>query len=298
MGTIGIDLGGTPLSAGLVSQSGDITLRYTVDTDHSGADAIIEQICQLVRRIRGQSEQNTPTQVGIAIPGWVDSRRGRVVTCPNIPLQGVSLASEVSSALGCKVLLENDANCATLGEQKFGAAKDCQNLILLTLGTGLGGGAMVNGQLLSGVGSTEFGHILLVRGGLPCGCGRHGCREVYCSTTALLRMANEHSSQHHYRRAKELFAALAAGDAEAQAAFSEYLGYLADTIIDLITAFRPEKVLLGGGITGAGDALFLPLRAEVDKLCQGYIGGFDLPPILPAQNGNDAGILGAAALFF
>lgn len=155
---------------------------------------------------------------------------------------------------------------------------------------------MVNGQLLSGVGSTEFGHMLLVRGGLPCGCGRHGCREVYCSATALIRMANEHSGG-GFRRAKEVFDAVAAGNAQAKAAFAEYIGCLADVIVDFITAFRPERILLGGGITGAGDALFLPLRAEIERICQSYIGGFDIPPVLPAQNGNDAGILGAAALF-
>lgn len=297
MHTIGIDLGGTTLSAGLVNEQGEITLRSTVDTDHTSGDAIIKQICGLIRSLCNTANSDEDVRVGIAIPGWVDAREGRVVTCPNIPLQGVSLAERLVSELGCEVKIENDANCATLGEQRFGAAKNCQNLILLTLGTGLGGGAMVNGQLLSGVGSTEFGHILLVRGGVPCGCGRHGCREVYCSATALIRMANEHAGG-GYRRAKEIFTAVAAGDTAAKAALDEYLGYLADTIVDFITAFRPEKILLGGGITGAGDALFVPLRTEIARICSDYIGGFDIPPVLPAKNGNDAGILGAAALFF
>lgn len=297
MHTIGIDLGGTTLSAGLVNEQGQITLRRTVDTDHSSGEAILEQICELVRSLCTASDTKKSFRVGIAIPGWVDARQGRVVTCPNIPLQGVLLAERLASSLDCEVRIENDANCATLGEQRFGAAKNCQDLILLTLGTGLGGGAMVNGRLLSGVGSTEFGHMLLVRGGLPCGCGRHGCREVYCAATALIRMANEHAGG-GYRRAKEVFDAVSAGDPAANAAFAEYLGYLADTIVDFITAFRPEKILLGGGITGAGDALFIPLRTEIERICQGYIGGFSIPPILPAKNGNDAGILGAAALFF
>ena len=297
MHTIGIDLGGTTLSAGLVNHTGKIILRRTVDTEHSSGEAIIGQLCELVRSLCAGSASAEAVQVGIAIPGWVDAVRGQVVTCPNIPLQGVSLVERLSPMLDCEVKIENDANCATLGEQKFGAAKDCRNVVLLTLGTGLGGGAMVNGQLLSGVGSTEFGHMLLVRGGLPCGCGRHGCREVYCSATALIRMTNEHSGG-GFRRAKEVFDAVAAGNAQAKAAFAEYIGCLADVIVDFITAFRPERILLGGGITGAGDALFLPLRAEIERICQSYIGGFDIPPVLPAQNGNDAGILGAAALFF
>ncbi len=294
MQTIGIDLGGTTLSAGLIDPKGNIINRNTVDTDHASGEAIIIQIIELVRSLCPVGEN---LRVGIAIPGWVDSAQGKVVTCPNIPLQGVMLAGRLSSALNCDVRIENDANCAALGEQRFGAAKNCQNLILLTLGTGLGGGAMVNGKLLTGVGSAEFGHILLVRNGLPCGCGRHGCREVYCSATALIRMANEHAGG-GYRRAKEVFEAVANGDRAATAAFEEYIGYLADCIVDFITAFHPELILLGGGITGAGDALFVPLRREIKRICAGFIGGFDLPPVLSAQNKNDAGILGAAALFF
>lgn len=134
MRTIGIDLGGTTLSAGLVNHEGKIILRRTVDTEHSSGEAIIGQLCELVQSLCAGPASAEAVQVGIAIPGWVDAARGRVVTCPNIPLQGVSLAERLSSLLDCEVKIENDANCATLGEQRFGAAKACRNVVLLTLG--------------------------------------------------------------------------------------------------------------------------------------------------------------------
>ena len=212
----------------------------------------------------------------------------------------------VTARLGLPCHLSNDANCAALAETVAGGAVGCRNMILITLGTGVGGGIVADGQLLEGVGGTgaEVGHTVLVLDGEDCTCGRKGCWEAYASATALIRQgkraaaAQPESLLAGYGEGltgKDVFDAASAGDAAAQAVVDRYCVYVAAGITDLVNILGPEKVLIGGGISRQGERLLAPIRAYVAANC---FGGHDrTPPVIEcARLGNEAGIIGAAAL--
>ena len=211
----------------------------------------------------------------------------------------------LTAHFGLPARLSNDANCAALAETVAGAAVGCRNMVLITLGTGVGGGIIVDGKLVSGMGGAggEPGHSLLVLDGEPCTCGRRGCWEVYASATALIRQGREAAAAHptsllnRYPEltGRDVFDAADAGDEAAQAVLERYYVYVAAGITDLVNILSPEMVLIGGGISRQGERLLRPIRRYVAANC---FGGESRPqPIIQAaQLGNEAGIIGAAAL--
>ena len=244
--------------------------------------------------------------VGIGSPGTCDSANGVVVRAYNLGWFNVPVCSMVTARLGLPCHLSNDANCAALAETVAGGAVGCRNMILITLGTGVGGGIVADGRLLEGVGGTgaEVGHTVLVLDGEDCTCGRKGCWEAYASATALIRQGKRAAAAQpgsllagygERLTGKDVFDAAAAGDAAAQAVVDRYCVYVAAGITDLVNILGPEKVLIGGGISRQGERLLAPIRAYVAANC---FGGHDrTPPAIEcARLGNEAGIIGAAAL--
>mgnify|MGYP000774590088 FL=1 len=307
----GIDLGGTTAKIGLFKTTGELLEKWEVPTDTSNAgEHILENLAAAVQG-KMQEKGLAAAQVegvGVGVPGPVLDSRIVPIICANLGGWGKhNVAEELSTMLGgIRVLVGNDANVAALGEIWMGAAKGCRSAVMVTLGTGVGGGIVADGQLLEGVGGTgaEVGHTVLVLDGEDCTCGRKGCWEAYASATALIRQgkraaaAQPESLLAGYGEGltgKDVFDAAAAGDAAAQAVVDRYCVYVAAGITDLVNILGPEKVLIGGGISRQGERLLAPIRAYVAANC---FGGHDrTPPVIEcARLGNEAGIIGAAAL--
>ena len=315
---LGVDLGGTGIKVGLV-ENGRILKKGSCPTGATdGANAVIDRIAALCREVAGE-ELIHLSSVGIGTPGVLSADGSEVILAANLNFTHTPLAAELSRRLALPVRAENDANCAALAESKFGAASGCQNVVLLTLGTGVGGGVIVGGSILSGTNCSagELGHMTIAMDGEQCTCGRRGCLEAYASATALVRDTRRAMETHpnsalwqvasrgetlpreeilRLVNGRTAFLAARQGDPAAQAVTAAYIHALAEGISNLVNLFRPEKVLLGGGISHEGDPLLLPLETEVRELTFGGKIGIPIPPIRRAALGNDAGIIGAALL--
>ena len=248
--------------------------------------------------------------IGIATPGVANSEDGVAEYCNNIYFRKYPIVAKLRELTGVQnIKLENDANAAALGEAVAGAAKDARISMIVTLGTGVGGGIVIDGKVYSGfnfVGG-ELGHMVIEKDGVPCSCGRHGCWEVYSSATALARMTREkieecraegrHTSMFTAPKISGRTAcdAMRAGDAAAREVYEKYISYLATGLANVINIFQPEVVSLGGGISNEGQSLIDDLLPLVRQQTYGY-GYIKLTDIRIAALGNDAGIIGAAAL--
>ena len=314
MYTIGIDLGGTNIAAGLCDEALKMIDKLSTKTraERTAAEIVADMAGvtkQLIER-NGLTERDIE-YVGILVPGTINSEEGIVECTPNLPFSGLKLRDEFKKHVNIdKILLENDANAAALGEAIAGAGCGARSLIMITLGTGVGGGVILDGRIFTGglnSHGAELGHTVIVAGGRPCGCGRRGCWEAYSSATALKRMTIERLKELGARgiptlmaksakvSARTAFDAAKAGDAEAQRLVDEYIGYLAVGVTNMINIFQPEVLLIGGGISGEGENLTRPLAEIVDR--EQYTHDREVKTkILAAKLGNDAGIIGAAAL--
>ena len=319
---LGVDLGGTTIKAGLVEE-GQICVKATVPTGaNEGPEAVLKRIAALCHQVAGARFRELES-IGVGSPGILSADGSNVIYAGNLGFHRVELARGLEQLLNLPVSAENDANCAALGESLFGAAAGCRNVVLLTLGTGVGGGVIVDGKILSGThcSAAELGHMTIQMDGERCTCGRRGCLEAYTSATALIRdtrramercpdsamwhiAAENRPDTSNFTQAeiltlvngKTAFDAAREGDPAGTRVVSAYIHALAEGIANLINIFRPEKVLLGGGISHSGDELILPLEREVTSLVFGSREGVSIPPILRATLGNDAGIIGAAML--
>ena len=307
---IGIDLGGTAIKAGVVDENHRIVCQHTRPTG-KWFSAIVADIAAAAETVAGQAGirvEDCPC-VGVGTPGCIHVNTGRLAFSGNLSLRDVPLREELAKRLPVPVYIGNDANCAIAGETVAGAAKGCRNVVMLTLGTGVGGGVILDGKLLiggDGMGA-ELGHTPLVAGGYPCTCGINGCLEAYASVTALIRQAQAAMAAHpesalHAAAAKEgavtgklVTDCARAGDETALAVLDRYTDYVAGGIGGFINIFRPEVVLIGGGLSGAGDFLLDPIREKTPR----YVFAGDIigvPPIRKAALGNAAGTIGAAYL--
>ena len=245
--------------------------------------------------------------IGIGIPGAV--KNGEILYTCNLPLTGVPLAAMLRRYFDLPIYLENDANCAAVGEWLYGSGRETQNFIMVTLGTGIGGGFILNGRLYSGSGMAgEIGHMVIEAGGFPCSCGRCGCWEAYSSAPALIRMAYAAMEKHPDSILHELsgksggmdgravFQAAEMGDSTALELCRTYGNYLAEGLTNLANLFDPEVIAIGGGISGAPEHLLLmPVREAVRQKCYtGHAGRY--PQIVTAALGGQAGMIGAASL--
>lgn len=316
MYSIGIDLGGTNIAAGLCDENYKILVKKSVPTraereaDEISAD--IAALCHAVLKEAGLEKKDIAF-VGIATPGTADSNTGVVEYANNLPFYRYPIAAKVAEMSGIeKVYIENDANAAALGEAMAGAAKGTQNSVMVTLGTGVGGGIIIDGKVYSGFNAAagELGHTVIQYDGRVCSCGRRGCWETYSSATGLIRTTKEKIAEYRAKRmdtvlyedddrnrvsGRTAFNAMRMGDRAGREVVEEYIRYLACGISNMINIFQPEILSIGGGISNEKDnllELLLPY-VSVDQ----YTRSLPTKTVIKiAELGNDAGIVGAAAI--
>lgn len=308
---IGIDLGGTNIAAGIVNENGSILLKKSVPTGASRQkEEIIDDIAALCRTLAKEYgiALGEIDAIGIAVPGGVDEKSGEILFTPNIPFSNLGICKILSEKLDGKAIgLANDANAATLAEVMCGAAKGADNAVMITLGTGVGGGIVIDKKIYSGSNglAAEIGHFVISCGGEKCGCGRRGCFEAYASATALIRMTKDElnkcfmsgegtlMAESSKVNARTSFDAFKKGDKAAARVIEKYTDYLANGISSLINIFQPDVFIIGGGISGEGKFLTDLLQPKIDKEDFARTAK-KRTHICTATCGNDAGIIGAA----
>lgn len=305
---IGVDLGGTNIAAGVVSEEGKIISQGSVPTLSSRHySEIVKDMADLCLKITEEAglSLNDIKAVGIGSPGSIDNKNGVVAYSNNINMDHTPLAEELQKHIKLPVNIENDANAAAYGEYVINGG-GVDDFVFITLGTGVGGGVIINKKIyrgFNGVGG-ELGHVTLVHGGEMCSCGNAGCWEAYASVTALIRQTKEameknpESLMHEYAEkegkvsGRTAFEAAKAGDAAAQNVVDGYVKYVADGIVGMINIFQPEKLVIGGGISKEGDYLLKPIIEHVNKYQ--YNRYMQKTEISIATLFNEAGIIGAA----
>ena len=305
---IGIDLGGTNIAVGVVDEQHHILAQVSTPTDASRPyETVIADMIAAVERVLSKTRLTAAdcSSIGIGSPGNCDSERGVVVRAYNLGWFNVPVCEMLQKHFGIPAHLSNDANVAALAETVAGAAVGCKNMVLITLGTGVGGGIIIDGKIYAGMRSAgaEMGHSLLVLDGEPCTCGRCGCWEAYASVTALIHQGKRAAAEHpdsllagvEDMMGVDVFACADRGDAAAQQVVDRWCEYVAAGLTDIVNTLAPEKILIGGGISKQGERILAPMRRYVETHCFGQSEGA-IPEIRCAALGNEAGIIGAAAL--
>jgi len=305
---IGIDIGGTNIVGAVVDMNGEIVVKKTIPTlSERDNGLIIADIIALCKSLVGDSPSDIKS-IGIGSPGIVNPEKGTVVNAANLGFDDVPLLKMINVELDYPLHIGNDANCAALGESVFGAAKGSRHSVTVTLGTGVGGGVIIDGSIYSGAffGAGEVGHHIICIGGELCGCGMKGCWEAYASANALIRdtiKAAKDNPLSHINQlidndlegvcAKTAFDAALAGDDVAIAVVERYIDYLCAGLINIINILEPQVVVIGGGVSGQGDGLIEAIEARMDKFA--LLGERNVKFVV-AKLGNDAGVIGAAQL--
>ena len=308
---LGVDLGGTNIVAGVVNENYEILTKAETPTkaerDVKEIVADIVKVAKEALKEAGLSESDI-SFMGIGVPSGVNYNNNHVIYAPNLGWKDYDIISDINELWDIPVRILNDADAAALGEAVAGIGKDYDSIFCVTLGTGVGGGYIYRNELYTGGDGygLEPGHITIMMDGELCGCGKKGCLEAYASATALNRQARHAMKDNKDTilwekcngdeknvNGKIIFEAANEGDKVANEVVDQYINYLAIGVGNFITSFRPNAVVIGGGISGAGEILFGPLREVLPK----YIYAPDVigvPPIVKAELGNDAGIIGAA----
>jgi glucokinase len=308
--TVGVDVGGTKVLGGVVDASGKVLATSRRDTPREGGKELTRTIAEVALELM---QSHSVSAVGVSAAGFVSSDRKTMLATPNIAdWNGVQLDLELTKLIGLPVVIENDANAAAWGEAKFGAGRNQAHMMMLTIGTGVGGGIVVNSELYRGAFgiAAEFGHLRVVPEGHLCGCGARGCFEQYASGSALRRHAREAISASP-DLARNLLArgdgtidgltgqaiteAARDGDSVALAAFQTTAQYLGAGIASLAVLLDPSCVVIGGGVIDAGEILLAPTR-EAMKRYMPFAGKHPYPEIVAAELGNEAGLVGVADL--
>ena len=313
MYNIGIDLGGTFIKAGVVDEDNNIVAKHMIDsevgTDIPGLRSRMVS-CAMSALEKAGLTMDDVHSVGVGVPGAVDAEHGTVVYCSNIKFRNTPLAEMIREETGKPVYIHNDANVAAYGEVVAGAAKGCRDVVVVTLGTGVGGGIIIDGKIYSGFNSFggELGHTVIVHDGEPCPCGRRGCLESYASATALIRQTRESMRNHTESRmwdicpdisqinGKTAFDAMRAGSKAGAEVVNKYINYLACGLTNFINIFQPEMLLIGGGISKEGETLLEPLRKILSVETYGAQMEAPKTKIGVCTLLNDAGTIGAANL--
>lgn len=309
---IGIDVGGTNIKIALVGKNGDIIYSNSIPTrSEMGYEYTVNNMKQAVATLMEEtkSTKSDIEGIGFGFPGQVDYKTGVVKNLPNIPgWVNVPIAEIMEKEFGITVRIDNDVRCAALGELNYGAGKGCENLICITVGTGIGSGIILNGKLVRGANNSagEIGHIkLFANGNKLCGCGDYGCLEAYVSGPAIVEMANDYLRGGKSTKYREMAngeeitpfivaQAAAQGDKVAQriyATMGEYLGMGLASVVNLL---NPERIIIGGGVAGCGDLLMKPLKETLMKRAMQV--SAEAVEIVPAQLGNTAGVIGSSLL--
>jgi len=308
---IGVDVGGTNIKIALVDAQGTISYSNTLPTRaEMGYEYTIANMKQAISDLMKETKTNKDNieGIGFGFPGQIDYKNGIVRLAPNIPgWVEVPIAEMVEKEFHIPTRVDNDVRCATLGELNFGAGRDCDNLVCITVGTGIGSGLVVNGKLVRGASNAagELGHIKLQMDGGPlCGCGDYGCLEAFASGPSIVAMAEEYIKGGKSTKYRELAnpditpyivsEAAKQGDVVAQRIFAivgEYIGIGLASVVNLL---NPEKIIIGGGVADAGDILFKPIIETLQKRAMKV--SASAVEIVPAQLGNTAGVIGASML--
>ena len=309
----GIDLGGTNIKAGIVDENQKILVEDSVPTRvERPYQEIIKDMADLVKNLLNKIHATDAelSGVGVGSPGTVDAANGVVLYSNNFDWDNIPLAAELGKYFTCPIKVSNDANCAALGEVKAGAAREIKNAILITLGTGVGGGVIIDGQVFEGAhaGGAELGHTSLIFGGELCTCGRRGCVEAYVSATGLIREAKRAAEKDPQSVMNELckgelsnmngkipFDAAEQKDPAGMKVVNDYITYLGESIANYVNIFRLDVILLSGGICNQKEKLTEPLTEYIKTKCFGGEKAF-IPEVRCAILGNSAGIIGAANL--
>ena len=309
MNYLGIDVGGTSIKGAIVNEKGKIGEIFSLPIfkNEKQNDAINRLIVSCKEYLK-----NTKTKIkgiGIGIPGTLNTKDGVVDYTSNLKWKKLHIVDMFSKEFDCPIKITNDANAAALGEAKFGAGKKYKNIVMITLGTGIGGGVIIDGKLFEGYlgKGTELGHTTLVYNGRKCGCGRRGCFEQYASASALVRYTKEAmkedknslmwqiSKEEGEVNGKVAFFAAQKGDSSAKAVVKQYVEYLSEGLLNICNVFRPEAIVLSGGIANQGKYLTDKIKAY----CEKYEYGYKYSPktvIKVAELGYVSGIIGAACL--
>ncbi len=309
---LGIDLGGTNIAAGLVDSSFRLMAKASVPT---GLPKTPEEIGDAIRNLAaGLLEENgldfsQVGSVGIGIPGTVNKAEGMVEYANNLEFNNVPFIKMINRRFPCPVFAENDAKAAAWGEYLAGAGKGCKSMVAVTLGTGVGGGIIFDGKLWDGCNGAagELGHMVIEQGGRLCTCGRRGCLEAYASAAALVKRGQEEAGKHpdsllalweaqgSRLDGQRIFKAAQQKDKAAYKVIEEFLWYLAEGIANIVNIFQPEVICIGGGLSGAGDRLLVPLKEKIEPFVHSRNAKVNTR-IRLAELGNDAGLIGAAVL--
>ncbi|HEV7172893.1 ROK family glucokinase [Pedococcus sp.] len=308
--TIGVDIGGTKIAGAVVSATGEILACARRDTPAHDPDQIARDVAALVTDLgRGRDDVRA---VGVACAGFVDRTGSTVLFAPNLAWRDEPMKMRLEALLDLPVIIENDANAAAWGEFRYGAATEADDMLLVTVGTGIGGGVVVDSQLMRGAYGIagELGHMRVVPDGIRCGCGNRGCWEVYASGNALVREARELVGSgalngvalsdacggdpsklmgHHVTTVAQ------AGDPAAAELLADLGRWLGEGAASMAAVLDPELIVIGGGVIAAGELLLGPARAAYGRQLSGR-GHRPVAQIVPAALGNDAGMIGAAAL--
>lgn len=308
---VGIDIGGTTVKLGFINSQGDILEKWEIPTNVTNAgNAILDDIWNSINNKLDQVELKNKTILGLGVgaPGFINSTTGYVYEAVNIGWKNFDLAQKLKEKSGLPVFVENDANLAALGENWIGAGEQADDMIAITLGTGVGGGIIANGSALNGVNgmSGEIGHITIDPSGYQCNCGRRGCLETIASATGIVRQAMDYITIHtdsnlavFYKEngkltAKDVFDLASQGDAGCEEIVNYTTDILGLTIANMCTLINPSKVLIGGGVSKAGDQLLTKITASFEKYALKRIR--EACEIRIGKLGNDAGIIGGAFL--
>jgi glucokinase len=315
---IGVDLGGTNVSVGVLSEDGSRTVSFQSEPTESerGAESIVDRIADGIERAIANAMSELGIQrdrflgVGIGAPGPLDRERGLVVVAPNLGWRNFPLRDAITERVGLPAALDNDANCATYGEWWLGAARGGRNVVGMTIGTGIGGGLILDGALYHGSSDVagEVGHMSINSSGRHCKCGNYGCIEAYASGPAIAERAREAlMSEDHSMlpdlvngnleliTAETVYDASERGDEIARHVVRETAQYLGAAVANLLNIFNPDVVVIAGGVTRAGEALFEPLRAEVRR--RAFKPAVDVCRIVPGALAGRQGVVGAVATF-
>jgi len=315
---VGVDLGGTNIVVGAMSDDG--SKQYGMHSEptraEEGADRVIERMAQMVETAVTTTMRETGAPrsafqgVGIGAPGPLDRDKGIVLVAPNLKWHDVPLRDRMTALTGLPAAIDNDANCATYGEWWIGAARGGRNVVGITIGTGIGGGLILDGKLYHGSSDMagEIGHITIDQNGRRCGCGNYGCLEAYASGPAIADRAREALTADGGSILRELvngdlsritaqtvYDASSRGDSVARDVVRDTARFLGTGIANLLNIFNPDVVVIAGGVTQAGDALFEPLNAEVRR--RAFRSAVDACRIVPGQLPGNAGVVGAVAAF-
>jgi glucokinase len=306
---IGVDIGGTKVAAGVVDENGQVLTRARRRTPSRDPEHLVDVVVEIVRQLRTENDVEI---VGVGAAGFIDAARSTVLFAPNLSWRNAPLRAQISERLGIDVVIENDANAAAWGEFRFGAGENDPDLVCLTIGTGIGGGLVLNGALHRGRFGIagEPGHMRVVPGGRLCGCGNRGCWEQYASGNALVRAAREIATERpdDARRLLQLSGgeveaidgpvvtrAAQEDDPAAIDCFDEIGKWLGQGMADLAAILDPGRFVVGGGVAEAGELLMRPARENFAASLSGR-GHRPMAVIVPARLGNDAGVIGAADL--